>query len=137
MSMSMPTLSVCTLSNIRVASNTHCFVAANRSGELFDCKHPDYRTVYAERAFRLARQPGALNLLEAAVRDRQPGGRDATDGSCIRVRKHYSGVIADAWAGTRPIAVQRRPKLADTNQAFTIVPFGGNLHIWHGRPETD
>jgi hypothetical protein len=24
----MPTLNVCTLSNIRVASNTHCFVAA-------------------------------------------------------------------------------------------------------------
>ena len=29
MSMSMPTLNVCTLSNIRVASNTHCFVAAS------------------------------------------------------------------------------------------------------------
>jgi hypothetical protein len=26
MSMSMPTLDVCTLSNIRVAFNTHCFV---------------------------------------------------------------------------------------------------------------
>jgi hypothetical protein len=29
MSMSTPTLIVCTLSNIRVASNTHCFVAAD------------------------------------------------------------------------------------------------------------
>jgi hypothetical protein len=29
MSMSMPKRNVCTLSNIRVASNTHCFVVAN------------------------------------------------------------------------------------------------------------
>jgi len=28
MSMPMPTLDVCTLSNIRVASNTHCFEVA-------------------------------------------------------------------------------------------------------------
>ena len=46
---------ICTLSNIRVVSNTHCFVAPTRSGELFNCKHPDYRPIYAERAVRLAR----------------------------------------------------------------------------------
>ena|SRR5450631_4895230 len=42
-----------------------------RSGELFNCKHPDYRPVYAERAVRLARirapygscQPCAPNCL--------------------------------------------------------------------------
>jgi hypothetical protein len=52
MSMPMATLNVCTLSNIRVASNTHCFVAANplrRTVQL------TIGPVYAERAVRLAR----------------------------------------------------------------------------------
>jgi len=55
MSMPMPTLNVCTLSTYAL----HLMVTASwlptRSGELFNCKHPDYRPVYAERAVRLAR----------------------------------------------------------------------------------
>ena len=43
-----------------------------RSGELFNCKHPDYRPVYTERVVRLARirtpsgscQPCAANCLK-------------------------------------------------------------------------
>jgi hypothetical protein len=35
MSMHMRTLNVCTLSNTRVASNTHCFVAATHTAMLY------------------------------------------------------------------------------------------------------
>ena len=52
-----------------------------RSGNLFNCEHPDYRPVYAEPAVRLARIRTLSRLLpavrtklhEAAVHDRQLG----------------------------------------------------------------
>jgi hypothetical protein len=55
MSMSMPTLNVCTLSNVRLYLTLTASWPPTRSGELFNCNHPDYRPVYAERAVRLAR----------------------------------------------------------------------------------
>src|ERR1700680_3013232 len=74
-----------------------------RSGELFNCKHPDYRPVYAERAVRLARirtpsgscQPCAPNCLKLPF----------TTGS--------SGHIAE---------VQANPSAGGQGRTFTFAP---------------
>ena len=71
MSMSMPTLSVRCQTYALHLTHTASW-PPTRSGELFNCKHPDYRPVYAERAVRLARirtpsgscQPCAPNCLK-------------------------------------------------------------------------
>ena len=75
---------VCTLSYIRVASNTHTASwPPTRSGELFNCKHPDYRPVYTERVVRLGRirtpsgscQPCAPNCLKLPFTTGSSGSR--------------------------------------------------------------
>jgi hypothetical protein len=81
MSMSMLTPNVCTLSNRRVASNTHCFVATNPVPA--DCSTVSIPTIgrsmpngpSAWRAFALHLAPAsrAHKLPEAAVRDQQVG----------------------------------------------------------------
>jgi hypothetical protein len=54
MSMSMPTLSVRCQTYALHLTHTASW-PPTRSGELFDCKHPDNRPVYAERVVRLPR----------------------------------------------------------------------------------
>src|SRR5450755_4474141 len=71
MSMSMPTLSVRCQTYALHLTHTASW-PPTRSGELFNCKHPDHRPVYAERVVRLARirtqsgscQPCAANCVK-------------------------------------------------------------------------
>jgi hypothetical protein len=71
MSMSIPTLSVRCQTYALHLTHTASW-PPTRSGELFNCKRPDYLPVYAERVVRLARirtpsgscQPCAANCLK-------------------------------------------------------------------------